>query len=75
MDAMEDDYLEFKDKKQAIDARIAASKAVQALVTEEEQKALLRDIFVIIDEEVRDAETRQAIGQRLLQLEQSWGLS
>ena len=74
MDAIADEDLYFKDKKQAIDAKIASSKAANEIKIEEEQKALIREIAIIIDEEVRDAQTRQAVGERLLQLEHSWGL-
>ena len=72
MTAVNDDELSFKDKKQAIDALVAAHKVIESMVEQEIPHALIAEIATIINEEVTDAETRQAIGERILDLGRSW---
>ena len=70
-----DENLEFKDKKQATDALINTSKAMGALMEKEFSGALISQIVTIIKEEVSSIEEQHAVAERLLALHSAWGNS
>lgn len=72
VDAIHDEGLEFKDKKQAVDSYIRAQQTIEGMVDKELSRALILEIGTIINEEVKDAETKKRIGARIVALERSW---
>ena len=59
VDAIHDEGLEFKDKKQAVDSYIRAQQTIEGMVDKELSRALILEIGTIINEEVKDAETKK----------------
>ena len=72
VEAINDEALEFKDKKQAVDSYIKAQQVIENMVDKELSRALILEIGNIIHEEVKDAETKQRIGERIVTLERTW---
>ena len=70
-DAMKEEDLEFKDKKQAFDSFIRTHQTVEGLADKEISRVLIISILNIIHEEVEDAETKQRISEKLFALASS----
>ena len=66
LDAVLNDNLKFKDKKQASDAFIDSLKGEVAVLGIDLSQQFLLDIAQIIREEVKDEETLQRLGTRLM---------
>ena len=67
-DALLNDNIKFKDKKQAADAFIDSLKGEVAVLGIDLSQQFLLDIAKIIKEEVKDEETLQKLGERLVAL-------
>lgn len=65
-DAVLNDNIKFKDKKQASDALIDSLKGEVAVLGVDLSQQFLLDIAQIIREEVKDEETLQRLGERLV---------
>ena len=65
-DAVLNDSIKFKDKKQASDALIDSLKGEVAVLGVDLSQQFLLDIAQIIREEVKDEETLQRLGERLV---------
>jgi transposase-like protein len=71
-DAVNDNELQFKDKKQAVDALLSAVKGKNDMISETIPLLFLQEIMEIITDEVSEEETKLRIGERLLNLGRSW---
>lgn len=67
-DAVLNDSIKFKDKKQASEALIDSLKGEVAVLGVDLSQQFLLDIAQIIREEVKDEETLQRLGERLVAL-------
>ena len=67
-EALLNDYIKFKDKKQASEAFIDSLKGEVAVLGIDLSQQFLLDIAKIIKEEVKDEETLQKLGERLVAL-------
>lgn len=71
--ALEDEDLEFKDKKQAADTLSMSLKGMSEILNESVPIVLLREVALIVLDEVDDEDTKQRIGERLVALGSVWG--
>ena len=70
--AVEDNTLEFKDKKQAIDSLNLAIRGMADIMDKSISLVFLQEIAVIIIDEVEDKDTRDRLGKRLVVLGRAW---
>ncbi len=73
-DALEDESLEFRDKKQAADVLNMALKGLAQAVDQGVTMAFLEEVISIILEECEDDDTRQRLGRRLVDLGSAWSI-
>ncbi|MAH44977.1 hypothetical protein CMI37_04060 [Candidatus Pacearchaeota archaeon] len=67
-DAIRDDKLKFRDKKQAVDVMLEGMKGELELETANQTMEFLREIAKILREEVKDDETLRRLAVRLTEL-------
>ncbi len=70
--AVEDDELEFRDKKQAIDALNMAVKGMADILDRGISTIFLQEVAQIIIDEVDDEDTKKRLGERLVGLGSVW---
>lgn len=72
IEGVEDEELEFRDKKQAIDSLNMAVKGMADILDRGVSVVFLQEIAQIIIEEVEDEDTKQRLGERLVSLGSVW---